>query len=337
MNDQYLEYMLYDSDADPAGLPEGVLFLNEKETERMEKLSSSMMDLFRKSGYQTVTPPVFEHYETFEKGGGPEIARRSFSFKDREGKLLSLRYDMTTPIARMTAMKFGKEHMPLRFSYCGDVFREQPLHKGKLRQIRQAGIEHIGEDDVKTDVRIIGLLAESLKTLGALSGNGKAGHTVVLGDIQLYKHVLSKMKLSDSVREAIHSTFDRKDRISLGSLVKEIPTEQKYRDMLMELPALNGSVADVQARIKKLDPEFVPLTQRLMDIASSLGKDDRERVVIDLGLIKDFSYYSSLTLEGYLDGVGYPVANGGRYDRLFAAFGKDHPASGFAVDLSYCI
>jgi ATP phosphoribosyltransferase regulatory subunit len=159
----------------------------------------------------------------------------------------------------------------------------------------------------------------------------------VLGDIQLYRHVLSHMKLTDSTREAIHATFDRKDCISLKSIIRDIPIDQKYRDMLMELPTLSGNIDEIRSRLKNIDKEFIPFTQRLTDIASSLGKEDRERIVIDLGLIKDFSYYSSLTMEGYLAGVGCPVANGGRYDRLFSAFGKDHPASGFAVDLSYCI
>lgn len=338
MNSQYLEYMLYDSDADPVGLPEGVLFLNEKDTEKMEDLSGKLMSLFGKNRYRAVTPPMFEHYETFEKGGGAEIARRSFSFKDREGKLLSLRYDMTTPIARMTAMKFGKKDLPLKFSYCGDVFREQPLHKGKLRQIRQAGIENIGDTGDKTDAEIITLLAESLEILSSQPGR-KDGYTIVLGDIQLYKNILSHMDLGESAREAIHSVFDRKDTVSLRDILKDVKADQKYKDALLTLPALAGNVKDIQTKIKDLAPEFRKFTERLLGILGSSGLkgDLLKRTVIDLGLIKDFSYYSSITMEGYLDGIGYPVANGGRYDELFSSFGKDHPATGFAVDLSYCI
>ena len=126
MSNQYLEYMLYDSDSDPIGLPDGVLFLSEKETLKMESAAGQLMSLFQENKYRIVTPPIFEYYEIFEKGGGPEIARKTFSFKDKEGKLLSLRYDMTTPIARMTSMKYSQKELPLKFCYCGDVFREQP-------------------------------------------------------------------------------------------------------------------------------------------------------------------------------------------------------------------
>lgn len=340
MNDQYLEYMLYDSDADPVGLPDGVLFLNEKETAKMESLSGKLMDLFRKNRYQTVTPPLFEHYETFEKGGGTEIARRSFSFKDREGKLLSLRYDMTTPIARMASMpmKFEKDDLPLKFSYCGDVFREQPLHKGKLRQIRQAGIENIGDKSEKTDGEVISLLADSLEILSAETEH-KGDYTIVLGDIQLYKQVLSQLDLRESQSEAIHSVFDRKDTVSLSKILQNIKADKKYKDVLLALPSMTGNMNDISSRIKGLEPEFRKYTERLLGILSSSGLKNGllKKTVIDFGLIKDFSYYSSMTMEGFLNGIGYPIANGGRYDELFASFGKDHPATGFAVDLSYCI
>lgn len=340
MNHQYLEYMLYDSDADPVGLPDGVLFLNEKQTMKMESLSGKIMELFRSNRYHTVTPPVFEHYETFEKGGGNEIARRSFIFKDREGKLLSLRYDMTTPIARMASMplKFEKEALPLKFSYCGDVFREQPLHKGKLRQIRQAGIENIGDNSMKTDIEVISLLGEALDILSAETGS-RGGYTVVLGDIQLYKHLMSQMELAESQSEAIHSVFDRKDTVSLNAILDGIKADKKYKDALLALPSLTGSVNDISSRVKELPAEFRKFTDKLLETlnAPGLKKALSGNTVVDFGLIKDFSYYSSITMEGFLKGLGYPVANGGRYDELFASFGKDHPATGFAVDLSYCI
>lgn len=74
-----------------SGLPSGVLFLHDSELRDLDRLCSKITHLFEKSSYRKVSPPLFEFYETFEKGSGADIARKTFSFKDKEGRLLALR------------------------------------------------------------------------------------------------------------------------------------------------------------------------------------------------------------------------------------------------------
>ncbi len=326
MNKTGIECFFTESELGPAGLPDGVLFLHSKELRALDKLCSKVMRLFEKENFEKVSPPLFEYYETFEKGGGIDIARKTFSFKDKDGKLLSLRYDMTTPIARMAARHYEKAKLPLKFYYCEDVLREQPLHKGKLRQMKQAGVELIGSGGIKSDAEIIGLLGKSLALFDR-------GYKIIMGDVRLYQYIISKFNMSALTLEAVHQLLNRKDCVSLKEIIKNIDGLDQYKKALYELPFTAGIRDDVHHKIKEMGKEYQPYCERLFSLCDSLPGELKSHIIIDLALIKDFSYYTSLTLEGYIKDSGFPAANGGRYDRLFSAFGKDCPAVGFALDI----
>ncbi len=330
MNNKFLEYMLYESESDPIGLPDGVLFLSENRGKKLEEYSAVLSELFRNEGYQKVVPPVFEYYETFEKGSGLNIARKSFSFKDKEGKLLSLRYDMTTPIARMIAMQYSPGILPLKYYYTGDVYREQPLHKGKLRQIFQAGVECIGESGARSDAGIINLMGRSLEIFDL-------NYKIVVGDVFLYRRIISEMELNSSREQAIHSAVNKKDIVSLKEILKSVNGDNNFKEILLELPLLTGGYRKIKDALYSISSWLDEYIERLNSLLTLIPKEIREHIIIDLGLIKDFSYYSSITLEGYIEQAAYPIAGGGRYDNLFQSFGRDYPASGFALDLSFLL
>lgn len=331
MNEAYLEYMLYESDVKPVGLPEGVTFLSDGSSDVLDEKITDLCRIYREKKYKKVLPPIFEYYETFEKGSGQNIARRSFSFKDKDGKLLSLRYDMTTPIARMVSMRFHNDKLPLRFYYRGDVFREQPSHAGKPRQISQVGIEVVGDDSIDADVEVVRMLGLSLRKLAKT-------YTIVLGDVRLFRRLLSQLKLTQSQTEAVSVCMSRKDTASLSRIIAPVEGISEYKELLVELPGIVGSMSEVGKRMNDFaDTGMGIYVERLTKIVSKLTPAERKHIIIDLSLIKDFSYYTSVTLEGYIPTVGFAIANGGRYDELFTSFGKNYPAIGFAIDMSYSI
>lgn len=328
MNNQYLESMLFESDYDPIGLPQGVLFMHHDDVKKQDKLMHKISHEYENCGYIKVIPPLFEYYETFEKGSGKDIARRSFCFKDKEGQLLALRYDMTTPIARMIAMRKQEDKLPLKYYYCEDVFREQPLHKGKMRQIKQVGIEYIGSDDILSDGEVVRLLGQSLETI-------EPDYTLVLGDVSLYRHILSKLELSEMQSQAIHSCFNRKDTVSLAKILEKVSGKAETKEFLLSLTGYTGHSDEVYQALRRNNPTAYQEAERLFKIIGLLPESVRKHIIVDLGLIKDFTYYTSLTMEGFTKSAGHAVAHGGRYDELYQAFGKNYPATGFAIHLNF--
>ncbi len=322
----YLEFMLFDSDVEPFGLPDGVLFLTSEEIEELEKREEKLISIFKARNYKKVIPPAFEYYETFERAGGYDVARRSFSFKDKDGKLLSLRFDMTTPIARMIAQKTLKEKV-YKLYYSGNVFREQPFHKGKLRELRQCGIELIGENSSSSDMEVIEMFKESLEVISD-------DYTIVIGNVKPYKNLLGNLNLSESKKEAMGSIFNKKDITSLKIMLSQLNNvDDEIKNDLLNLIDFSGKVEDLQKRTKIFGKNIKEEVEKFIEFCMSISKSTKEKIIIDLAMVKDFSYYSSITLEGYIKTIGHPIANGGRYDELFKRFDSNLPAIGFAIDL----
>ena len=325
---KYLEFMLSETNVEPFGLPDGVVFLYGDELIKLEEKEKLLSSLFEKNDFAKVVPPVFEFYETFEKGGGVEVARRSFSFKDKDGRLLSLRFDMTTPIARMISVKYTNRDMPLRLYYCGNVFREQPFHKGKKRQIRQVGIEVIGSNSIETDIEVIELFCQAISLLSK-------EYIVVVGDVRIYKKLLSLIDLDEHKLLALETIFNKKDITSLEILMEDINCDEKIKKAFQILLESTGSIEYIKEKLKKinLNGEISRVIEEFFMFFERIDKKLKDKIIVDFALLKDFSYYSSLIFEGYVKGSGYPVGGGGRYDDLFKKFERDYPAIGFAIQI----
>lgn len=326
---RYLTMLLAEVEGYSPGLPDGVFFLEEES--KTLSLGDELSSFLVRHGYKRVFPPIFEFYETYAKGGATDISRRSFAFKDKDGSLLALRYDMTTPIARMVSQRYADKDMPLRLFYYGDVFREQPFHQGKPRQIRQLGVELIGESTYHGDEEVIAIAAELLKTMDE-------NYRLVLGDMRVYRCCLTALSLSSSQQEAIHRCFHLKDKPSLLTILDDVNGSSQAKNYLVTLMDMIGNLGDVCDLLKKvssLGREASEVCDYFGYLKTHLSPEIQNRLLVDLGLVKDFGYYSSLMLEGYISQSGYPVCHGGRYDQLYRVFGKDFPAVGFALDLSY--
>ena len=125
--------------------PVGVRDILFNECDIKRYVSHEIGEVFRSFGYQQVETPTFEYMEVFsdEKLGATK-QKEMYRFFDRDGSILALRTDMTPPIARIVATCFEKKHLPMRFSYFGNVFRYNEEYQGKQREFYQAGIELLG-------------------------------------------------------------------------------------------------------------------------------------------------------------------------------------------------
>src|SRR5437762_2127950 len=113
-----------------------------------------MLERLDAAGFQEIIPPTFEYAEVFVRAGGgaADVADRLIRFLDLDGKLLALRYDFTASVARLAATKLADWPTPLRLSYAGKVFRQDPEREGRRREILQVGAELLGEGGVAADV-----------------------------------------------------------------------------------------------------------------------------------------------------------------------------------------
>jgi len=303
----------------------GVKDILPEEAKRKRKLEAALVELFEKWGYQEVQPPTIEYYNVLVENDNS--SDELFKFIDREGRILALRPDFTTPIARLVATNFTDETLPLRLYYTGNVFRYESTQTGRQREFSQAGVELIGAKGVGADAEIIALAIESL--LACSLEDFKIG----IGQVMVTKSLIEEFSQDPADIRLIKQLVITKDFVGLEKLLKSPKWDGKPRQELLGLATLYGSkeVLD-QARQLSKNPEALKAIDELAlvyDILESYGLS--KYIFFDFSILRNFDYYTGIVFEGFTPKLGYPVCGGGRYDNLLSRFGLNKPAVGFAL------
>src|SRR5687767_1662660 len=106
-----------------SGIPPGSQDLLAGDVRRRRRVQAAWFHLAEERGYEEVIPPTFEYEEVFTLGAGPDLSSSLVRFVDKDGRLVALRADFTSSIARMAATKLAANALPLRLSYAGKVYR----------------------------------------------------------------------------------------------------------------------------------------------------------------------------------------------------------------------
>lgn len=264
--------------------------------------------------------PALEYLDTFSRGFGAPSPAGWFVVVDRTGELLALRPEMTVPVARFIATRWSE--LVARLYYVGSVFRGE-AHRGTSREFLQAGVELVGQAGTDADAELVALAVEALRACGVAHVKIGLGHAAFL------RAALDAADFEEGDRGAAQAALYRRDFVTLASLVESAPSPT--RRVLLDLPSLRGPDALQRARALGVGREAV---EELAQVLAALGPYDvADQVEVDLGIIRDFDYYTGLVLEAYAPGSGAPLLGGGRYDQLLERFGTSRPAVGFAVHL----
>ncbi len=278
-----------------------------------------LIELFAGFGYEEVVTPTMEYLETLTTSSGRIIEPHLFKMFDRNNRTLALRHEMTTPIARLAVSRLKDASAPLKLSYLANVFRFRNNQPGRQCEFHQAGVELLGVSNAFADAEIVALAAQGLHVAGL------ADFTICLGQVEFAAGLMEN--LSPETQSRIKSALERHDVVALNALdvddaLKKIPTLQGGRELLTEARAL--------ARNERSQRALDNLTEiyRLLEVYGVA-----EKISFDLGLIRDFEYYTGMVFEAYAPGVGYSLAGGGRYDNMLRDFGAARPATGFALGI----
>jgi len=215
----------------------------------------------------------------------------------------------------------------LRLCYSGDVYRNGST---RFSEFRQVGVELIGVGSDLPDAEVIALSVEIMKALEVRNFQISLGHNGI------FSGLADEMNIDAKLRKELEDGIARKDMVKLEGLVSQSDLPEAAKEFLLSMPHLTGKeeVLDklqnwnhIQA-IRRAVESLRTIYQFLKDYGV------QDYVSLDLGILRGFSYYTGAIFEGYLPGVGIPVVEGGRYDKLYEDFGYNSPATGFAINLS---
>ncbi|CUI04545.1 ATP phosphoribosyltransferase regulatory subunit [Massilia antarctica] len=308
-------------------LPENIADVLPSEARKTEELRRLMLDNFRSYGYELVMPPLLEYVESLLTGAGQDTELRSFKLVDpMSGRMLGLRADMTTQVARIDAHLLNRDSVT-RLCYAGSVLHTRPSGLHATREPLQIGAEIYGHAGLEADAEVQELALASL----ALAGFGADQVRLDLSHVGVLRALLADDGAAQKDEAALYTLLRAKDSPGLAAISASYAPAT--RAALLALPGLYGDI-DVLARAREVLPALPGITRALAELAalagSALGRAD---VAIDLADLRGYQYESGAMFALYVPGLPNAVARGGRYDHVGEAFGRARPATGFSLDL----
>lgn len=292
-------------------------------------IETRLASLFAAWGYDEVVTPTIEYLATLTMGNGSALEPHMFKFFDKDNHTLALRHEMTTPIARVVASRLGDDTLPLKLSYVSSVFRYEQTQTGRQCEFNQGGVELIGGSNASADAEVIALAIEGMRHAGLKD------FQVCLGQVEFVGGIMDQVHLSSLQQAKMKTALEKHDLVSLQGIVAEAGLSQKSAEILKKIPLLHGKKDLLESAYQfALNEKSRRALDNLAEIYRLLeiyGVADY--VTFDLGVIRDFGYYTGMVFEAYTPGLGFPLCGGGRYDRLFSDFGAACPATGFAIGI----
>ena len=304
--------------------PEGTSDLLYSEAELYDDLTRLFSKNYEMSGFRKVETPVIENYDLITAIDRSINQENLYKLTDNTGHLLALRPDNTTPIARIAATKLRNAELPQKLYYNQNIYRINTDYSGKRNEILQSGIELIGESGLKADLLCIMTALEALKSLGLKC-------KLEIGHVGFFNALLKELELDDDEAATVRNFVEMKNFVSLNMFDKNLQNEK-----VRKLPLLYGGreVFEEAAELasgNKDSNNALDYVKKVYELLDNAGYADD--IMVDMGIVHKFDYYTGIVFRGYIEGAGEPVLKGGRYDNLISAFGYDLPATGFAINV----
>ncbi len=321
-------------------LPLGFVDRQEKELLVRDFIISNIKEVMIKYGFQYLETPSFEYSDSIGKFL-PDKDRPDegvFSFKD-ENKWLSLRYDLTAPLARYVAKNFLEIPKPFKRYQLGTVWRNEKPGPGRFREFLQFDADFVGTKNLQADAELCVMISEILEKCGLR----RLEYSIKISSRKITEELFKKINLNDdSQKLTTLRALDKIDRLGWNG-VKELLGEgrrDKSGDFTKGANLTSRNIEIIEDEFKKKKPE----TQDLIDLIKIFKDYNFSNFEFDPTIIRGLEYYTGVIFEvdlkfdvknnkGQVIQFG-SIGGGGRYDNLVNNFGNyDAPATGISIGL----
>lgn len=309
--------------------PRGCRDFPREQMDRRRELLAGLRDAAAGFGYGEIGLPTFEHLDLFTLKSGEDIKKQMYTFKDKGGRDLALRPEMTASAMRFYAGELQNLPKPLKLYYYGNCFRYERPQKGRFREFWQFGVEFIGSSTAAALAELVALA----RTM--MIGSGVAGFELRIGYIDIMKTVLDSLSIPEEARASALMLIDKGNLEGLEELLYEhgaAPMQVSDITRLLEEPADTGLLSVV----RNLDGEYPGLDEHVRRFDEFLRSLDMFGVAghkVDLGIVRGLDYYTGMVFEIHVDTLGAEsqICGGGEYSLVPLFGGREVSTSGFAV------
>jgi len=308
--------------------PEGTKDYLFNEVTLKNKIANKFRELFYKHSYHEVITPGLEYLDVFLAKGHGQPIEDLYKLVDNHGRLMVLRPDSTTPIARLCATRLKEETLPLRLFYDQNVYAYTRQMRGYSNEVRQTGIELIGSGSSKSDLEILYLAVQALEEIAPCKFRIEIGH------IGIYNSLIEALNVTEDIQEEIRQCIESKNYPALNERLDKLGSGGQI-ELIKRLPRLFGEEVFEEAEDLFQNEKTAETIKYLKEIYDKVKQmSTTGSISVDFGIVNSKDYYTGMVFKGYLeDFAGEEVLSGGRYDNLLQCFGKQAEAVGFSINV----
>jgi histidyl-tRNA synthetase len=309
-------------------LPRGVDDIEPERYALQSKVKAAFEDVARLYNFKLMEPASLEHLSTLRAKSGEDIDKEIYAFKDKGGRDIGLRFEMTAGITRYVCTRKGLR-LPIKLAASGGIWRYDEPQYGRYRWSHQWDLEIFGPPSVEADAEVIDASSAILKRVGLSDSTIKVGDRHVVEEfirkrigISEDARVFELLRALDKVEKKSHSEL-RSEYGAKGFEVSQV-------DALLEFGNLRGKPDDALAKLSKLKLESA---KELVALADMLDARGLQNVEYNMSIVRGIDYYTGIVFEAK-DNRNPRLGSlfgGGRYDALTRIFGRpDLSATGAA-------
>ncbi|MDN3275228.1 histidine--tRNA ligase [Frankia sp. RB7] len=349
-----------------ARLPRGLEDRDPAAIRATREMVEKIRAVYELYGFEPVETPAMEYTDALGKFL-PDQDRPNegvFSFQDDDEQWISLRYDLTAPLARYVGERYGTDGLvlPYRSYRVGYVFRNEKPGPGRFRQFMQFDADTVGSATPAADAEICMMAADTMEALGVARGQ----YLIKVNSRGVLDGVMDAIGVAEGQRLAVLRAIDKQDRLGdegvrlllgegrkdeSGDFTKGAGLEASQIDRLLTFLTIRTRPGNLYAELRErvgLDADLVAKLYSDLILFGNLCEQagyKSDRILIDPSVVRGLEYYTGIVFEAELlvetkDEKGRPVrfgsvGGGGRYDGLVSRFrGEPVPATGFSIGVS---
>lgn len=306
-------------------LPRGMRDLQYEELRNISFIRDKFVETAEIFDFNQIEPSTLELLSTLEAKSGPSIIQETYSFTDKGGRDIALRFDLTIGLSRFVSMRRDLK-LPAKLSSFGGVWRYDEPQLGRYRYFHQWDVEIFGSPDVDADAEVIDFVSSFLSKL-------KIDFVILINHRSILEEYLSKhLGITDnSVISEMMRAIDKLSKKSSDQIINE------YAGKLdsIKLQEFIKFVSVTNRPDKILDNDKLmefKSSGNLQELIDSLKSRRVKNMLVDFRIVRGLDYYSGMVFEAKeLSSQVGSLVGGGRYDKLTEAFGrKDLFATGAA-------
>lgn len=282
---------------------------------------SNLINIYERFGFKKIKLSKFEDYNLYNNNKDFLQTEHILTFMNLNGNLKSLRPDVTLSIVKKVLKDNEKETQ--KIYYIEDIYK---IVSNEYEEIPQVGVEIIGKLNNYSNLEIISMAIESLKSINK-------NYILEISNIDFISAIFDEIDLEENLKIEILNNIYLKNKHDLEKLLNK-NVDGKYKKYILSFIELSGNYKDILKKLKSLiiNKKMQKSYEELKSLSAVFEMHNNfDKILLDFSIESQLGYYNGIIFKGYIKESNDIILSGGRYDKLLNKFNSNKNAIGFAI------